>query len=147
MSVERWQILLTKRELESIPSLVRQLDYNQKLLEGLSLDIPDGAKGIDYTKDRVQSSNQDRQEELIVDWISRMESVKKKIHSRTKKLQLTIDKVYKFVESIEDSFDREIIERHCIYGESFYSIGKSMTYTKGGISRKYYRCLEKHGIK
>ena len=139
--------MLTKRELESIPSLVRQLDYNQKLLDGLSLDVPDGAKGIDYTRDKVQTSNQDTQEELIVDWLHRMDGVKKKIHARTKKLQRTIDKVYQFVESIDDSFDREIIERHCIYGESFYSIGKSMTYSKSGISRKYYRCLDKHGIK
>ena len=139
--------MLTKRELESIPSLVRQLDYNQKLLDGLSLDVPDGAKGLDYTRDKVQTSNQDTQEELIIDWLHRMDGVKKKIHARTKKLQRTIDKVYQFVESIDDGFDREIIERHCIYGESFYSIGKSMAYTKGGISRKYYRCLEKHGIK
>ena len=139
--------MLTKRELESIPSLVRQLDYNQKLLDGLSLDVPDGAKGIDYTRDKVQTSNQNTQEELIINWLHRMDGVKKKIHSRTKKLQRTLDKAYQFVESIDDELDKEIVERHCVYGESFYSIGTSVRYSKEGIAKRYYRCLKRHNVR
>lgn len=138
--------MITKRELESIPSINRRIKRYKELLDNLSYDVPDGAKGLDYTRDRVQTSNQDIQENIIVNWITRMDSHKKRIRGYKKELEHKLNSAYEFIDSIEDNLDKEIIERHCIFGETFLDIAVDIGKSQSGIHKRYSKCLLDHKI-
>lgn len=50
------------------------------------------------------------------------------------------------ISGIDDQQAREVIERHCIDGDSFAKIARDTHYTKQGVYRIYDRTLKKFGL-
>lgn len=139
--------MISRKDLEAIPSINRRLTRYNEILRNISYDIPDGLAGIRYDKDKVQSTPSNRQEAELVEWISKKRKFELRIHGYRKSLIHKVQAAYELIDTIQDHTEKEIVERHCVFGESYSTIAKHMGLSKSTVYRRYNSCLDFYGVK
>lgn len=140
---------ITKRELESIPSIKRRIARYEELLSMSLLDYPDGLKAITYDKTKVQVSTPSYSplENDFIEWECKASMFKRRLSGYRKELYSKLNAAYNFIDSIENSEDKEIVELRCIDGKPFIAIGHIMHISKSQTCHRYHQCLKRYNIK
>ena len=128
---------MTKRELEQIYFLHKELKMWQERLSELQADIalsPKVMDGMPYSKTNTVSSPTEIK-------AIRLAEVRKIVEGKLSEIQLTIADIEEYIASIDDSMTRQIIEYRCCKLMSWTDVANRIGkgYTSETVRQIYHR--------
>lgn len=131
---------MTRKELESIYCLKKELGMWQKRLADLQADIALNGKvldGMPYPNTNA-ISNPTEQKAM------KLAEVDKIIKGKISEIRLTIAEIEHFILNIEDSETRLIIEYRCVQCLKWEDIGKLLECDRTTVAKKYETYLSEY---
>lgn len=126
--------MLTRNQLESIPSIRRRIEWLKiKLQERPVLS------GLRYSESGSRSSGlaYSQLEDLVL-W---REKISSQIITEYKRLSSLQTEIYAFIKSLDSERQKEIVEMHCIDGLTFEEIGIRTSWSPTTVKRHYYQAV------
>ena len=128
---------MTKRELEQIYFLHKELKMWQNRLSELEADIalsPKEMDGMPYSRTNGVSSPTELK-------AVRLAEVRKIVEGKLSEIQLTIADIEEYIASIDDSMTRQIVEYRCCKLMSWVDVADRMGngYTSEAVRQIYHR--------
>lgn len=124
---------MTRKELESVYYLKKELNMWQTRLAELQADIalsPKVLDGMPFQHTNSVSNPTAAKAE-------RLAELGKVIDGKISELQWTIAEIELFIMEINDTEMRQIIEHRCVHCKSWENIGELLGYDRTTISKKY----------
>jgi predicted ATP-dependent protease len=125
-----------KQYLNQLKKLDTIIEQKKEELSLLYNEITGGG-GIDYAKDRVQTSPQNAQEERICRYVAMEDEIKSNISDYTEKRHRIIDEIHK----LKDKRHMDVLYKHYVEFKGFRAIAKEMHF-----SYEYIRHLHKDAL-
>lgn len=124
---------MTRKELESIYFLSRDLKMWQAKLQELEYDIAMSPKAIDGMPFQHTNETSSPTEQKAMKLAEVSEVIKNKI----KEIQFVRAEGLAFITSIDDSIMRQIVVMRCIDCKKWEDIGKALGYDRTTVQKRY----------
>lgn len=138
--------VLTRRQLESVPSIKRMIARYEQKIQELEADMPGGIRAMELKQNPTPSTSGYGMEDAVVEYIQDVESYEKMLIKAKAKLVIMLRRINAFVETIDDPRAKEIVGLHCEEGVSFTEIAKKVHYSVGQTHKIYTKTLKKYKI-
>lgn len=129
---------MTKKELESVYCLKKELRMWQERLSELQADIALSPKVLDGMPFQHTNETSNPTERKAI----RLAEVSKVIDGKISEIQYTIAEIEKFIMQIDESEMRLIIEYRCVQCKTWEEIGDTLGYDRTTVSKKYDAYLD-----
>lgn len=129
---------MTRKELESVFCLKKELRMWQERLAELQADIalsPKTIDGMPYSKTNTTSNPTEKK-------AIRLAEVAKVIEGKISEIQITLADIEEYITSIDDSEMRQIVENRCIRCMKWEQIGALLGYERTTVAKKYAAYLD-----
>ena len=123
-----WAYLDNQRELNRINDLIEVLDSK---IQGL---------GIDYSRVKVKTTPKN---DKISDLIDLLNELKQEQEAKKETAVQEMARVVEVIDSLDDTTQKELLQKRYIDGDTWDSIGQQMGYTWRHLIRLHNQALEK----
>ena len=124
---------MTRKELESIYCLKKELKMWQERLAELQADIALSTKVLDGMPFQHTNSTSNPTESKAI----KLAEVEKVIKGKISEIKYTISEIEQFIINIQDSEMRLIIESRCVQCKKWEEIGDMLGWDRTTVSKKY----------
>lgn len=118
-----------KEKLSEINEMIADIEYSKYCVNG-----------IDYSKDRVQTSPRN---DGIINAVARTEKLMKIKSDLNMNIRKSIDDIVRLAELCDDSFGRSVISDKYLYGKTLSQIAREQDCSYRWISKVFNRSLKK----
>lgn len=129
---------MTRKELESVYCLKKELRMWQDRLAELQADIALSPKVLDGMPFQHTNDTSNPTERKAI----KLAEVAKVIEGKISEIQWTISEIEQFIIRIDDSIMRQIVEYRCVQCKTWEEIGETLGYDRTTVSKKYDAYLD-----
>lgn len=129
---------MTRKELESVYCLKKELRMWQDRLAELQADIALSPKVLDGMPFQHTNETSNPTERKAI----KLAEVAKVIDGKISEIQYTIAEIERFIMSVDESELRQIIEYRCVQCKTWEDIGDALGYDRTTVSKKYDAYLD-----
>jgi len=131
---------MTRKELESVYCLKRELSMWQTRLAELQYDIALNPKSLDGMPFQHTNETSNPTERKAI----KLAEVAKVIEGKICEIQITVADIEEFIFSIDDSITRQIVEYRCVKCKAWEEVSRMLGpgYTTESVRQTYHRFIE-----
>lgn len=135
--------MLTKKQLESVRAIRRRIERDEVELKELDEDLPYDVKALSLSLNPSHSNFPHGIDGALASYIDKKNRYRQRILDRRRYLIGLLEEIDRFIASLEDPREQEIVELRCKECLTFEEIGKQVKYSYRQVSRIYYQALMK----
>lgn len=135
--------MLTRKQLESVHAIRRRIERDEEELKELEEDPPCDVQALSLSLNPSHSNFPRGIDGALASYIDKKNRYRQRILDRQRYLISLLEEIDRFIASLEDPREQEIVELRCKECLTFEEIGKQVKYSYRQVSRIYYQALMK----
>lgn len=138
--------MLTKKQLESVQAIRRRIKRDEVELKELEEDPPCDVQALSLSLNPSHSNFPHGIDGALASYIDKKNRYRQRILDRRRYLIGLLEEIDRFIASLEDPREQEIVELRCKECMTFEEIAYTMRYSRRTITRTYYDVLRRNGL-
>lgn len=135
--------MLTRKQLESVHAIRRRIERDEVELRELEEDPPCDVQALSLSLNPSHSNFPRGIDGALASYIDKKNRYRQRILDRRRYLIGLLEEIDRFIASLEDPREQEIVELRCKECMTFEEIGKQVKYSYRQVSRIYHQALMK----
>lgn len=135
--------MLTRKQLESVRVIRRRIERDEAELKELEEDLPYDVKALSLSLNPSHSNFPHGIDSILASYMDKKNRYRQRLLDRRRYLIGLLEEIDRFIASLEDPREQEIVELRCKECLTFEEIGKQVNYSYRQVSRIYYQALTK----
>lgn len=133
--------MLTKKQLESVQAIRRRIERDEAELKDLEADPPCDVQALSLSLNPSHSNFPRGIDGALASYIDKKNRYRQRILDRRRYLIGLLEEIDKFIASLEDPREQEIVELRCKECLTFEEIGTRTNWSVSTTRRKYYSAI------
>lgn len=138
--------MLTKKQLESVQAIRRRIKRDEAELKELDEDLPYDVKALSLSLNPSHSNFPHGIDSILASYMDKKNRYRQRILDRRRYLIGLLEEIDRFIASLEDPREQEIVELRCKECLTFEEIGKQVNYSERTVRRFYYGILDREKL-
>ena len=138
--------MLTRKQLESVHAIRRRMERDEAELKELEEDPPCDVQALSLSLNPAHSNFPHGIDSILASYIDKKNRYRQRLLDRRRYLMELLEEIDKFIASLEDPREQEIVELRCKECLTFEEIGKRVKYSERTVRRFYYGILEREKL-
>lgn len=138
--------MLTRKQLESVHAIRRRIARDEAELKELEEDPPCDVPALSLSLNPAHSIFPHGIDSILASYIDKKNRYRQRLLDRRRYLMELLEEIDKFIASLEDPREQEIVELRCKKCLTFEEIGKQVNYSERTVRRFYYVILERERL-
>ena len=138
--------MLTRKQLESVYAIRRRIERDEAELRELEEDPPCDVQALSLSLNPSHSNFPRGIDGALASYIDKKNRYRQRIIDRHRYLIGLLEEIDRFIASLEDPREQEIVELRCKECLTFEEIGKQVKYSERTVRRFYYGILEREKL-
>lgn len=138
--------MLTKKQLESVQAIRRRIERDEAELKELEADPPCDVQALSLSLNPSHSNFPRGIDGALASYIDKKNRYRQRILDRRQYLIGLLEEIDRFIASLEDPREQEIVELRCKECLTFEEIGKQVNYSERTVRRFYYGIIEREKL-
>ncbi len=138
--------MLTRKQLESVHAIRRRIARDEAELKELEEDPPCDVQALSLSLNPAHSNFPHGIDSILSSYIDKKNRYRQRILDRRRYLIGLLEEIDKFIASLEDPREQEIVELRCKECMTFEEIACAMRYSRRTVTRTYYEVLRRNGL-
>lgn len=138
--------MLTRKQLESVHAIRRRIERDEAELKELEEDPPCDVQALSLSLNPAHSNFPRGIDGALAAYIDKKNRYRQRLLDRRRYLIGLLEEIDKFIASLEDPREQEIVELRCKECMTFEEIGKQVNYSERTVRRFYYGILEREKL-
>lgn len=138
--------MLTRKQLESVHAIRRRIARDEAELKELEEDPPCDVQALSLSLNPAHSNFPHGIDSILSSYIDKKNRYRQRILDRRRYLIGLLEEIDKFIASLEDTREQEIVELRCKECMTFEEIACAMRYSRRTVTRTYYEVLRRNGL-
>lgn len=138
--------MLTRKQLESVHAIRRRIARDEAELKELDEDLPYDVKALSLSLNPAHSNFPHGIDSILASYIDKKNRYRQRLLDRRRYLMELLEEIDKFIASLEDPHEQEIVELRCKECLTFEEIACAMRYSRRTVTRTYYEVLRRNGL-
>ena len=138
--------MLTRKQLESVYAIRRRIARDEAELKELEEDPPCDVQALSLSLNPAHSNFPHGIDSILSSYIDKKNRYRQRILDRRRYLIGLLEEIDKFIASLEDPREQEIVELRCKECMTFEEIACAMRYSRRTVTRTYYEVLRRNGL-
>ena len=134
--------MLTRKQLESVHAIRRRIERDEAQLKELDEDLPYDVKALSLSLNPSHSNFPHGIDGALASYIDKKNRYRQRILGRRRYLIGLLEEIDRFIASLEDPREQEIVELRCKECLTFEEIAISIHCSRSTVQRIYYRAIE-----
>lgn len=134
---------ITIKQLESVASIRRRIARDEEELKAMEEELPCDLQAMKLSHNPSHSNFPHGIDGALASYIDKKNRYRQRILDRRRYLIGLLEEIDRFIASLEDPREQEIVELRCKECLTFEEIGKQVKYSYRQVSRIYYQALMK----
>lgn len=134
--------MLTRKQLESVHAIRRRIERDEAQLKELDEDLPYDVKALSLSLNPSHSNFPHGIDGALASYIDKKNRYRQRILDRRRYLIGLLEEIDRFIASLEDPREQEIVELRCKECLTFEEIAISIHCSRSTVQRIYYRAIE-----
>lgn len=135
--------MLTRKQLESVHTIRRRIERDEAELKELEEDLPYDVKALSLSLNPSHTNFPHGIDSILASYIDKKNRYRQRILDRRRYLIGLLEEIDRFIASLEDPREKEIVELRCKECLTFEEIGKQVKCSYRQVSRIYHQALMK----
>lgn len=133
--------MLTKKQLESVHAIKRRIERDEAELKDLEADPPCDVQALSLSLNPAHSNFPHGIEGALASYIDKKDRYRQRILDRRRYLIGLLEEIDRFIASLEDPREQEIVELRCKECLTFEEIAIRTNWSVSTTRRKYYNAI------
>ena len=133
--------MLTKKQLESVQAIRRRIERDEAELKELEEDPPCDVQALSLSLNPSHSNFPRGIDGALASYIDKKDRYRQRILDRRRYLISLLEEIDRFISSLEDPREQEIVELRCKECLTFEEIGTRTNWSVSTTRRKYYSAI------
>ena len=133
--------MLTKKQLESVHAIKRRIERDEAELKDLEADPPCDVQALSLSLNPAHSNFPRGIDGALASYIDKKDRYRQRILDRRRYLISLLEEIDRFISSLEDPREQEIVELRCKECLTFEEIGTRTNWSVSTTRRKYYNAI------
>lgn len=133
--------MLTRKQLESVHAIRRRIARDEAELKELEEDPPCDVQALSLSLNPAHSNFPHGIDSILASYIDKKNRYRQRLLDRRRYLMELLEEIDKFIASIEDPREQEIVELRCKECMTFEEISIKTSWSVSTTRRKYYRAI------
>lgn len=133
--------MLTKKQLESVHAIRRRIERDEAELKELEEDSPCDVQALSLSLNPSHSNFPRGIDGALASYIDKKNRYRQRILDRRRYLIGLLEEIDKFIASLEDPQEQEIVELRCKECLTFEEIGIRTSWSPTTVKRHYYQAV------
>lgn len=138
--------MLTKKQLESVQAIRRRIKRDEVELKELEEDPICDVQALSLSLNPSHSNFPRGIDGALASYIDKKNRYRQRILDRRRYLIGLLEEIDRFIASLEDPREQEIVELRCKECLTFEEIGKHVNYSERTVRRFYYGILDREKL-
>ncbi len=134
--------MLTRKQLESVHAIRRRIERDEAELKELEEDPPCDVQALSLSLNPSHSNFPRGIDGALASYIDKKDRYRQRILDRRRYLIGLLEEIDRFIASLEDPREQEIVELRCKECLTFEEIAISIHCSRSTVQRIYYRAIE-----
>lgn len=133
--------MLTKKQLESVHAIKRRIERDETELNELEEDPPCDVQALSLSLNPAHSNFLRGIDGVLASYIDKKDRYRQRILDRRRYLISLLEEIDRFISSLEDPREQEIVELRCKECLTFEEIAIRTNWSVSTTRRKYYKAI------
>lgn len=133
--------MLTRKQLESVHAIRRRMERDEAELKELEEDPPCDVQALSLSLNPAHSNFPHGIDSILASYIDKKNRYRKRLLDRRRYLMELLEEIDRFIASLEDPREQEIVELRCKECLTFEEIGTRTNWSVSTTRRKYYSAI------
>lgn len=133
--------MLTRKQLESVHAIRRRIERDEAELKELEEDLPYDVKALSLSLNPAHSNFPRGIDGALASYIDKKNRYRQRILDRRRCLISLLEEIDRFIASLEDPREQEIVELRCKECLTFEEIAIRTNWSVSTTRRKYYSAI------
>lgn len=138
--------MLTRKQLESVHAIKRRIERDEAELKELEEDPPCDVQALSLSLNPAHSNFPHGIDSILASYIDKKNRYRQRLLDRRRYLMELLEEIDRFIASLEDPREQEIVELRCKECLTFEEIACAMRYSRRTVTRTYYEVLRRNGL-
>lgn len=138
--------MLTRKQLESVYAIRRRMERDEAELKELEEDPPCDVQALSLSLNPAHSNFPHGIDSILASYIDKKNRYRQRLLDRRRYLMELLEEIDRFIASLEDPREQEIVELRCKECLTFEEIACAMRYSRRTVTRTYYEVLRRNGL-
>lgn len=138
--------MLTRKQLESVYAIRRRMERDEAELKELEENLPYDVKALSLSLNPSHSNFPHGVDSILASYMDKKNRYRQRLLDRRRYLIGLLEEIDKFIASLEDPREQEIVELRCKECLTFEEIACAMRYSRRTVTRTYYEVLRRNGL-
>lgn len=138
--------MITRKQLESVHAIRRRMARDEAELKELEEDPPCDVRALSLSLNPAHSNFPRGIDSILASYIDKKNRYRQRLLDRRRYLMELLEEIDKFIASLEDPREQEIVELRCKECMTFEEIACAMRYSRRTVTRTYYEVLRRNGL-
>lgn len=138
--------MLTRKQLESVHAIRRRIARDEAELKELEEDPPCDVQALSLSLNPAHSNFPHGIDSILASYMDKKNRYRQRLLDRRRYLMELLEEIDKFIASLEDPREQEIVELRCKECLTFEEIAYTMRYSRRTVTRTYYEVLRRNGL-
>lgn len=138
--------MLTRKQLESVHAIRRRIARDEAELKELDEDLPCDVQALSLSLNPAHSNFPHGIDSILASYIDKKNRYRQRLLDRRRYLMELLEEIDRFIASLEDPREQEIVELRCKECLTFEEIACAMRYSRRTVTRTYYEVLHRNGL-
>lgn len=138
--------MLTRKQLESVHAIRRRIARDEAELKELEEDPPCDVQALSLSLNPAHLNFPHGIDSILASYIDKKNRYRQRLLDRRRYLMELLEEIDKFIASLEDPREQEIVELRCKECLTFEEIACAMRYSRRTVTRTYYEVLRRNGL-
>lgn len=134
--------MLTRKQLESVHAIRRRIERDEAQLKELDEDLPYDVKALSLSLNPSHFNFPHGIDSILASYMDKKNRYRQRILDRRRYLIGLLEEIDRFIASLEDPREQEIVELRCKECLTFEEIAISIHCSRSTVQRIYYRAIE-----
>ena len=137
---------ITIKQLESVASIRRRIARDEEELKAMEEELPCDVQALSLSLNPSHSNFPRGIDGALASYIDKKDRYRQRILDRRRYLISLLEEIDRFISSLEDPREQEIVELRCKECLTFEEIACTMRYSRRTVTRTYYDVLRRNGL-
>lgn len=133
--------MLTKKQLESVQAIRRRIERDEAELKDLEADPPCDVQALSLSLNPSHSNFPHGIDGALASYIDKKNRYRQRILDRRRYLIGLLEEIDRFIASLEDPLEQEIVELRCKECMTFEEIAIRTNWSVSTTRRRYYNAI------
>lgn len=136
----------TRKQLESVHAIRRRIERDEVELKELEEDLPYDVKALSLSLNPSHSNFPHGIDSVLASYMDKKNRYRQRLLDRRRYLIGLLEEIDRFIASLADPREQEIVELRCKECMTFEEIACTMRYSRRTVTRTYYDVLRRNGL-